>query len=318
MGGFVLEPPDFVPFPLTVSQIHYLVCNGYLDYAMVHLDIAEINDKNKLDGISRLISAAQLFWFALNIIARTVQHLAITTLELSTVAFVACCLCNYLAWNHKPQDIIEPIRLVPKAPLAEILVQAGPDTPYFYTPMDFAKRQPHWFGHIWAYAFRLSRHLGFHFHSRKRPIDKLWDDEFGELGIAANFCLAFVQFGFAAVHIAAWNFHFPTRIEATMWHVSTVFILGSMMATWIMLSLAYELLPRLSGRSKSIHSNQKTTLSRFGDTKPPSAALATIPLGALYILARGYIIIEDFANLREQPNSTYQSVNWNAMIPHFS
>jgi hypothetical protein len=78
---------------------------------------------------------------------------------------------------------------------------------------------------------RLGASLGLHFHPRKRPLDKVWDDEFIELGLWGNVVLAVVQFGFAAIHMAAWNFHFPTGTEAFLWHLSCLYILGSMAAT---------------------------------------------------------------------------------------
>ncbi|KAG7293348.1 hypothetical protein NEMBOFW57_003396 [Staphylotrichum longicolle] len=227
MGGFVLDPPDFVPFPLTVSQLHYLVCHGYVDYTAVHLSHAEINDRNKLDGISRLITSAQLFWSVLNITARWITGLSITTLEISTLGFVFCSLCT--------------------RPMTEILIKAGPGAsePYRDTPMDFAKRNPHWFGVIWHYCVQWPAKFGVPFHPLKRPIDKVWDDEFGELGVLGNFALMIVQLGFSGIHIAAWNFHFPTRTEAFLWHLTSVYIMASMVATWALLSYSFELHPKL-------------------------------------------------------------------------
>jgi hypothetical protein len=108
MGGFVLDPPDFVPIPLNVVQVHYLVCEEHLDFEDVLLSPSAISDKNKFDGVSRLIAASQLSWTVLNIAARAAQGMAITTLEISTIGFVFC-------------------------------IQAGPAAaePYIYTPMEF-------------------------------------------------------------------------------------------------------------------------------------------------------------------------------------
>ena len=319
MGGFFLDSSDFVPFPLNVEQVFYLVTHDFVDFDSVHLDLSEIEDKNKLDGMSRILTSAQLLWFTLNTIARASQRLAITTLELSTIAFVFCTLCTYVAWTHKPHDVNGPIKLVPKSSLAEILVQAGLPAakPYRYTPLDFARRRPHWFEPIWRYTFDLTRHFGVHFHSVKRPIDKVWDDEFGELGLGGNLLLGIVQLGFAAIHVAAWSFYFPTASEATLWHVSTVYVLGCIVLTWTILPLSFELKPKLS------LSRKQDSLEEGGPTwhateALPQAAKLTIPLGVLYIVARAYIILEDFLSLRELPESAYASVNWSSFVPHFS
>lgn len=51
MGGFALEAPDCVAFPLDAQQLFYLVSKGYLAYPK--LDKAVIDDKNKASGLSR-------------------------------------------------------------------------------------------------------------------------------------------------------------------------------------------------------------------------------------------------------------------------
>ena len=320
MGGFVLDPSDFVPFPLNVNQVHYLLCNGYIDYSAVHLSASDISDRNKFDGMSRLITSAQLFWFVLNTIARAAQGLAITTLEISTIGFAFCSLCTYFCWRHKPQDISEPIRLRPKASMADILVQAGSAAakPYKYTPMDFAGRRPHWFGVMWAYVVQLPSSIGIHLHPRRRPIDKIWDDEYGELGLWQSLVLMLVQFGFAGIHIAAWNFDFPTSVEAMLWHISTVYVFASMIMTWLIFAYAFEIEPRIIRNWRSGPLLEKVShSSRLQDGLPPLSAMPTIILGALYILARAYIIVEDVANLRDLPASAFNSVDWSNFIPHF-
>lgn len=51
MGGFVLETPDFEPFPLNSEQLLYLVSRGYIPCP--ELKKSEIDDKNKSDGLAR-------------------------------------------------------------------------------------------------------------------------------------------------------------------------------------------------------------------------------------------------------------------------
>ncbi|KAK3342075.1 hypothetical protein B0T25DRAFT_626451 [Lasiosphaeria hispida] len=223
MGGFVLHPTDFVPFPINVNQLHYLVAHGYIDYSTIHLSLGEINDRNKFDSMSRLLSFVQLLWTTVNIIARAVNGLYITTLEITTIAFVFCSLCTYVFWREKPSGVTEPIHIVPNATMANILIKAGPISakPYRLTPMDFADRRPHWFGVTWDWAMRVGSVCGVDFHNTKRPVDKLWDDEFAELGLSGNLALALIQFGFAGIHLAAWNFRFPTACEKALWHIAT-------------------------------------------------------------------------------------------------
>lgn len=51
MGGFVLKSPDFPTFPLDAEQLYYLVLKGHLQYP--HVEKAEIDEKNKSNGLSR-------------------------------------------------------------------------------------------------------------------------------------------------------------------------------------------------------------------------------------------------------------------------
>lgn len=111
MGGFVLEPPDWVPFPINAGQLHYLVSEGYILYDDVALDEDAIREKNRGDGIARFIAVFQILWFCINCLGRVVQGLAITTLELSTLGFILCTLGTYYFWAYKPKDVGQAIIL---------------------------------------------------------------------------------------------------------------------------------------------------------------------------------------------------------------
>jgi hypothetical protein len=73
MGGLVLETPGCEQFPINAKQLHYLITNGpkdeenksteemYLDYPG-DLNIGEINDRNKWDGLSRYVAPIIQIW----------------------------------------------------------------------------------------------------------------------------------------------------------------------------------------------------------------------------------------------------------------
>lgn len=349
MGGFVLHAPDFAPFPLTVSQLHWLVTHGHVDFDDVLVTSSEIEDKNKFDTLTRVITMLQLSWFVINVLARAGLGMAITTLELSTICFIFCTLFTYFCWRHKPQDVSCPIIIQPKIPLADILVHAGPAAarPYSYTPLDFARRKAHWFERIWRYCFNIPNYIGFHFHPVERPITKIWDDQFYDLTPGASLLLALVQFGFAAIHFAAWDFHFPSNCERVLWRVSSIYVVCSMVCTWVVVYWTFEAWPwvvrqleargqtanpsllsraysqwrssmpcRLLGRISEAICNNSTN-GDPNEAVPLFAVVTLLPLGALYICVRMYIILEDIANLRDLPSSAYNSVDWSAFIPHF-
>lgn len=109
MRGLVLDCPKFTPFPIDGQQTVCLVKNDHLKYP----DVEEraIWDKNKADGFTRFLTLVQIAWFAIQAFGRCAQHLALSTFELSTLAFVFCTLNSFFFPRHKPLDVDTPITL---------------------------------------------------------------------------------------------------------------------------------------------------------------------------------------------------------------
>ena len=347
MGGYVLHPTDFVRFPLNAKQVHYLVKEGYIDYSTVGVSKSTIDDKNKGDGMARFITVLQILWFVVNMIARAIQRVTITTLELTTLGYIVCTLGTYFFWAHKPLDIKEPIVLVPSITMADILTKAGAPAakPYKHTPMDFVGQEhSSWFLY-WTYWFNILRKMGINFHTLKRPIDKIPDDQFAPLDARTTPILFLFQTGYAAVHIAGWNFHFPTKLERRLWRIATTYIIIAIVIYWIADMYAWHLLPAVkkfwaaSRFAKQItepeagennkHSKETSKFREFAarlrnnsaDNDPnmdvPLKALIPVTtVAAIYCIARLYIVTEDFVALRALPQSAYASVNWSAFLPH--
>jgi hypothetical protein len=70
-------------------------------------DIAQqsIKDKSKADSLAKILVIFQASWLIFQCIARFATQLAVTTLELNTLAHAACALLIYLLWWEKPLDI---------------------------------------------------------------------------------------------------------------------------------------------------------------------------------------------------------------------
>jgi hypothetical protein len=73
--------------------------------ALFSISQEEILDKSKADVASKTITLLQTCWFALQVISRAAQHLAISTLEIFTISIVACSFASILLWWHKPKDV---------------------------------------------------------------------------------------------------------------------------------------------------------------------------------------------------------------------
>ena len=118
MGGFVLHARDGDPFPINAAQLHWLVVNKFVDYPTITR--RDIWEKSKQDTFTKVVTAFQVGYLILQCIARAVQRLAITTLELNAFAIVVCSLMNSCFWLHKPADVQIPIHIHSSHPMAEI------------------------------------------------------------------------------------------------------------------------------------------------------------------------------------------------------
>jgi hypothetical protein len=148
--------------------------------------------------------------------------------------------------------------------------------------------------------------------------------------------------------MAGWNFHFPSNAEKILWRWSTASTAGSIIGTWLLEAYAFRLLPALSedlprrfitakrGRVKTTY-HLAWVGSQSPDQRPKTVVdklrniwshdpLWELPLrvvfpvaffGVIYTLSRCYILVEDVVTLRALPASTFQTVQWSAVLPHF-
>jgi len=74
---------------------------------------AEIHDKARGDFLSKAIVILQSLWFIVQCIARGKQGLALTELELVTLALASLNGVMYYFWWDKPLGVKEPIKVYP-------------------------------------------------------------------------------------------------------------------------------------------------------------------------------------------------------------
>ncbi|KAG1730952.1 uncharacterized protein EDB91DRAFT_737689 [Suillus paluster] len=116
MGGFMLYVDDKPRAPLTPTELLHFVRERYVDMPII--TEADIEDKSKDDGLSKAIAIIELVWFVLQLIARFVQKLPITLLEIDTLAVTALICFSYCVWWKKPKDVRRPciVHWKPTAP----------------------------------------------------------------------------------------------------------------------------------------------------------------------------------------------------------
>lgn len=323
MGGFVLQPRDSQPFPVNSKQIKYLVDREYIEYPS--LTRKELWDKSKQDGFQKTLTLLQTGWFVLQCLGRAIQHLPLTTLELTTFSFVFCTYASYYQWSNKPLDVESPTILRTDKSTAEILIEAGnlpnAEKPYRNTPLDFIDDQsPSWLTEI-------QPHLPFRMGPHDRPLPRFTNDRFPVIGAGPDSILLFIiMLAYCCIHFIAWNFSFPTHVEQILWRVGCITTLG---ATFIFLACEtyqdgrrlgrwdrwyVKMFPKRSGGIQRIDTMEKRR--REQEFIPMWEVIIMSPVTFIYTLARMYIVAEVFVSLRSQPAGTYWDVQWSDFVPH--
>ena len=297
-GGFVLEPKDGPKFPVTAKQIHFLAEHRYIKTPSI--SSKEISDKSKADSFAKTIAGAQAGWFVIQVIARAVQHLSVTLLELSTICLMTCTAAALFFWFYKPLDARVPTPIPCEYTLVEILKNAGLNEriPYENTPLDFCDpleyTSPQFPGNkLWG--------------EQQRPLSRIPNDRDSLLhNYKVLLVLSVPTAAFGALQMIAWNFTFPTRAEQMLWRYTCVggcAVLGTGCALEAAAIIA----------SKFTLSGMKT----FNSYKVQWPWCLSFHIaGSMYLIARLIVITEVVISLRALPASSFRTVQWTDWFPH--
>ena len=324
MGGFMLYPRDSRPFPVNNRHIQWLVMNKFLEFPQV--STRDIWDRSKADHLIKSLVCIQICWLLITVVARAIQKMAITTLELATVAIVFCTIATFFCWLHKPADVRTPISLRIESSTADILIAGGDaaSKPYRMTPLDFVDNLgPSWSANVMAFA-------GVRSGPQERPLPRLTNDRFPHVRGLRQVLLVTITLFSDGIHLFGWHFEFPTRAERIVWRtaslqmfVTAAFFWGAELFAGLHRDQTWALL-----RTMILHPSRVKDLKRARARRPQRAQPTpeTFPLPwecglsvtmwVLYLAARAYVLGEMFAGLRTLPISAYYCVNWSDFLPH--
>ncbi|KAJ7206564.1 hypothetical protein GGX14DRAFT_367147 [Mycena pura] len=272
MGGFVTGTGG--PPIVTKEQVRKHIS----DIANVREKVIE--DKSKGDGLSKGVALLQGLWFITQCLARAIQHLPVTQLEVATVAFAVLNVFIWVLWWGKPLDVHDPIPV------------GFADVPEVQPPV----------------LSRLERFVGL-FNDTYENYDPLisnsvpsfWaisesddvDDKYANTSVYAEMIVGSV---FGAIHCAVWNASFPSPHEKWMWRSCAVLV---------------TVIPLLILVCQCGHIVNSDTLR----IKPGARIVAYISFPG-YVLARIFLIVLPFTALRALPPGTFVDVDWSIYIPH--
>ncbi|KAF7303482.1 hypothetical protein MIND_00577200 [Mycena indigotica] len=280
MGGFIDD--DGHPI-VTCAQIS---ANPDLLIGIQSVSTATLKDKSKGDLFSKGIALCQGLWFVAQCIARRVQNLPLSELEVATLAFATINAFTWLLWWGKPLDVRDPIVI--------------------HSPRPAEPRVP-------PYVSRVTQLLILF-------TGVCSDDEFapgatGVTSVPAFWCAATADISdasytlamaceflcavlFGAIHLAAWGNAFPTPFESWLWRAATLAIVAP--------PAILVCLTALDAFSNVVNFFPSDTLGN-----------AFLSIGGIfYATGRLFLLVLPFTTLRALPYKTFVDVDWSVYVPH--
>ena len=305
MGGFQLFSRSDQPPPLVASEKNdhstrgvgrFVRILGFDDVLQHKLETVipfitekEIKDRGKSDGISKFIVLLQISWFVIQCIARGIEHLPLTQLEIVTLAYAMMNFFVYIFWWDKPRDVGYPIRV--------------------YENLTTNYTAEKWDQGIAGVSHMLCNYIlgaqdQFLALPQERKVPMFWSGgveatDRGEIvSMRATFGPSILGIAFGIIHCIAWAFKFPDDTETILWVISCV----AMMVLPLLTSIACAIFT-LKG---TINAGMPIALLFL------FLALST----SLYIAARITTIMMAFTTLQSLPSEAFTVVDWTAFIPH--
>ncbi|KAF7365588.1 hypothetical protein MVEN_00432200 [Mycena venus] len=122
MAGFATRQFFTAQYDVSLTHGFFFVMGGFVSqngHPIVTVKVENIEDKSKGDSLSKGVILLQGLWFTAQCLARVQQHLPLTELEVSTLAFQFVNIFIWLLRWRKPLDAQHPILLRPAKELTE-------------------------------------------------------------------------------------------------------------------------------------------------------------------------------------------------------
>ena len=276
---------------LSAIQLLYACQKGIIT-GPPKLSTADLEDRSKGDVFVKGAAILQLTWLVIQMIARASEDLAISLLEVMTLAFAVCAIATYILLWHKPQDVMTPTYV----DATDILTREQVIGLAARCPVSTLMVKEFW---LHGVAIRAMADNIFPW-TRGIPV-RFWRQQ---NTLYLNPIFIGIGFGgvlFGTVHFIAWNFQFPTPVERILWRVSCCMIISiPLLGTGLYFIT-------LHNARKEMESDTKSSV-----WLRPFTATCVL----LYLLARLYLMTEVFRSLAYAPLSTFQEINWPSAIPH--
>jgi hypothetical protein len=342
MGGYVIDEPGKKSYTLSPEHLESLLEQQQITLPTIRAE--DIEDKSKGDFLAKGFVALQTLWFVTQCIARGVQGLTITELELVTLAFAVFNGITYYLWWDKPLDVRCPVHLQLVVQNSFVYEEVEEETPsdstiwhfflnicnyildlLFFNIVDDIREE----GVMWAlrkrliYPFLYVREILHQMtesdDSTNIPPDAARVPTFYALRMDAtkeylmDCIMSFCAMIFGSIHCIAWHFPFPSLTERTMWRVSSLIIVC---VPTVLLS--FSVLRLVFIRPFSIFNRPVLVGFTDIDTMDRTKVVFVLNVGlAAYIPSRIIIVFLALFSLRSLGEKVFEDINWTSFFPHF-
>ncbi|TDL15016.1 hypothetical protein BD410DRAFT_733314, partial [Rickenella mellea] len=315
MGGFMLVNRDGTELcTLLPEKLDTLSNEGKIIFP--NITKKEIEDKSKGDVISKGFVLLQTGWFILQCIARGVEHLPITELELVTLAFAVLNLATYALWWNKPQNVQcqIPVHLSDASSRPENAEGEFSEVPGIF---ERARRRiratdeglGRWF--LMAFPFTnmgVSRRVTDDQAAGAKRLPSFYASETDPERSTAALASAGIALVFGAFHCIAWSFQFPSQEKEILWRTCSV-VITCLPASMVLVGLSI----------KYLH-EPPVGVGVLAMTLLEAIVFMTIfllfILPIIYVVCRAILLLEAFILLHSLPPGAFRTVHWTNFIPH--
>ncbi|KAF7974346.1 hypothetical protein HWV62_12412 [Athelia sp. TMB] len=275
MGGYQFYGENGPICPVFTKNAVELVRRGRL----VAPSRDELANQSKGDALSKGVAILQTLWFVMQCIARRIEHLPLTNLEVMTLAYTVITVAMYVVWWEKPLNVSCAVR-VPEEEVEEEDV-----TPY---------------GSLWEriIIYVMGAQDAYVDLRQCIRVPTFWAADREGDAIYADIIALLVAMAFGAVHCIAWSYAFQSHLEQQLWRASAITIIAVPAALVLGTAVAMLL-------DRHTYLDFETILAIF-----------YVPLASIYIAARIILILISFTSLRMLPAGAYQTVQWTTFVPH--
>ncbi|KAG1848942.1 hypothetical protein DFJ58DRAFT_704881 [Suillus subalutaceus] len=299
MGGFMLYCDDEPRATLTPKELMDYIRDGCVD--IPDIVEADIEGRSKGDALSKGIAVLQLGWFVLQLVARYIQHLPTTLLEIDTLAIVSLACIAYCLWWKKPKDVRRPYPVhwnrnkTEAPPLRTLTYEYKTKSRILLGCLVSLSYPSHYpLRSLMGTAVTISPCT-----VRERRAPSLGgyadDNRHDRSHVITLFLGCFSGVIYGGLHCLGWNYPFQWHTEQMLWRVASIVTASAsvpflLIFGWVILS----------------HAPHDSWVVRF----------AVVAIAFISITTRVTVIVLILLSLRSLPPGIYDTVAWTTFVPH--